>query len=51
MSILGTIRNTADNFAGIRVAIAGVEKSGKTTLICGAPDALLIPLEAGLCRS
>lgn len=47
MSILDTVRSSRDNYAGIRVAIAGVEKSGKTTLVCGAPGALLVPLEAG----
>ena len=32
---------------GLRVVIAGVEKIGKTTLACGAPNALLMPLEVG----
>ena len=32
---------------GLRIVIAGVEKIGKTTLACGAPAALLMPLEVG----
>lgn len=32
---------------GLRIVIAGQEKMGKTTLVCGAPDVLLIPLEIG----
>jgi hypothetical protein len=32
---------------GQRIVIAGVEKIGKTTLACGAPNSLLIPLEMG----
>lgn len=32
---------------GQRIVIAGVEKIGKTTLACDAPDALLVPLEQG----
>jgi hypothetical protein len=32
---------------GARIVIAGQEKIGKTTLACGAPRALLIPLEMG----
>ena len=32
---------------GIRVAICAQEKMGKTTLACGAPDSLLVPLEVG----
>lgn len=32
---------------GIRVAICAQEKMGKTTLACGAPGALLVPLEVG----
>lgn len=33
--------------AGQRIVIAGAEKVGKTTLACGAPNALLVPLEMG----
>lgn len=32
---------------GLRFVIAGLEKIGKTTLACGAPNALLLPLEVG----
>lgn len=32
---------------GQRIVISGVEKIGKTTLACDAPNALLIPLEMG----
>lgn len=32
---------------GIRVAICAQEKMGKTTLACGAPGSLLVPLEVG----
>jgi hypothetical protein len=45
--MLENIKSTKDSYAGIRIAIAGVEKSGKTTLVCGSPQALLIPLESG----
>ncbi len=33
--------------AGQRIVIAAKEKMGKTTLACGAPNALLVPLELG----
>lgn len=33
--------------SGLRLVISGVEKIGKTTLACGAPRALLIPIESG----
>ena len=46
MSVLATI-TTGNTPQGIRMVIAGVEKVGKTTLACGAPKALLIPLEVG----
>lgn len=32
---------------GLRIVIAGQEKTGKTTLCAGAPGALLVPLEVG----
>lgn len=32
---------------GIRIALCAQEKMGKTTLACGAPGALLVPLEVG----
>lgn len=32
---------------GIRVVICAQEKMGKTTLACGGPDSLLVPLEVG----
>lgn len=46
MSILNTI-NTNRVQGGIRAIIAGQEKMGKTTTACGAPGALLVPLEVG----
>jgi hypothetical protein len=33
--------------SGIRMVIAGQEKMGKTTISCGAPNVLLIPIEVG----
>ena len=45
--MLEQIKHTKDAQPGIRIVIAGVEKTGKTTLACGSPNALLIPLEAG----
>jgi hypothetical protein len=47
MSILNTITSGINNTAGLRIVIAGQEKVGKTTLTCGAPKALLVPLEVG----
>ncbi len=46
MSILGAVTTGASR-SGLRIAIAGAEKIGKTTLACGAPGALLVPLEVG----
>lgn len=46
MSILGSV-TTGVSRAGLRMVIAGQEKMGKTTLACGAPGALLVPLEVG----
>lgn len=46
MGILDSISHSSAK-TGIRVVIAGVEKSGKTTLCCNAPTPLLIPLEQG----
>jgi len=46
MSILGTISEGTQS-SGSRIVIGGLEKMGKTTLACGAPQALLIPLEVG----
>lgn len=46
MNLLATVNQ--NHFAeGIRVVIAGMEKMGKTTLACGAPYPLLVPLEIG----
>jgi len=45
--MLEQIKNSKENYAGLRLVVAGVEKVGKTTLACNAPNALLIPLEAG----
>ena len=48
MSLLNTIATNANSTPdGIRAVIAGLEKIGKTTLSCGAPKALLVPLERG----
>jgi hypothetical protein len=38
---------TGTRQVGARVVVSGVEKAGKTTLACGAPRALLIPMEMG----
>jgi hypothetical protein len=38
---------TGTRQVGARIVIAGQEKIGKTTLACGAPGTLLMPLEAG----
>lgn len=45
-SILGSV-TTGRTVQGQRIVIAGPEKIGKTTLACGAPGALLVPLEQG----
>lgn len=45
-SILGQV-TTGITQAGIRAVIAGGEKIGKTSLVCGAPSVLLVPLELG----
>lgn len=45
-SILGGV-TTGRTMLGQRLVIAGPEKVGKTTLACGAPGALLVPLEIG----
>lgn len=47
MSLLSQVTTSDQNKPGIRAVIAGNEKIGKTTLVCGAPDVLLIPLEIG----
>lgn len=44
MSILGQV-TTGGRRTGQRIVIAGQEKTGKTTLAMGAPNALLVPLE------
>ncbi len=46
MSLLDTITMGIKK-EGLRGVIAGVEKIGKTTLACDAPNCLLIPLEIG----
>ncbi len=38
---------TGTRQVGARIVISGVEKAGKTTIACGSPRALLIPLEMG----
>jgi hypothetical protein len=45
-SALDTIESVTRQ-VGARIVVSGVEKIGKTTLACGAPSALLIPLEMG----
>lgn len=45
-SALDSIR-TGTKQVGARIVISGQEKIGKTTLACGAPGALLVPLEMG----
>lgn len=47
MSLLSQIKSTDQNRPGARIVISGGEKIGKTTLVCGAPDVLLVPLESG----
>ena len=46
MSILST-RKSGPSSNGQRIVIAGVEKIGKTTLACDAPNVILVPLEQG----
>src|SRR5262245_19285598 len=46
MSILAAVTQGVTR-AGLRIVIAGQEKMGKTTLVAGAPGALLVPLEVG----
>lgn len=45
-SMLGSV-TTGISKMGQRLVISGVEKIGKTTLACGAPGALLVPMEVG----
>lgn len=48
MGLLQTIAQSSSQTPnGLRAVICGQEKIGKTTLACGAPKALLIPLEDG----
>src|SRR5438477_580534 len=47
MNFLSTIARGNATQEGQRIVISGVEKVGKTTLACGAPGSLLIPLEIG----
>jgi len=46
MSILQAINHSSVR-SGIRAIITGVEKVGKTTMLCSVPKPLLIPLEQG----
>ncbi len=46
MSILGAV-TTGASTGGLRIAIVGVEKIGKTTFTSGSPNSLLVPLEVG----
>lgn len=46
MGILDYVNHSSQR-AGIRAVIAGVEKIGKTTMACSAPNTLLVPLEQG----
>jgi len=45
-SMLGSVTEGVTT-TGQRIVICGVEKIGKTTLACGAPRPLLVPLEVG----
>jgi hypothetical protein len=45
-SALGSIETGARQVGG-RIVVSGQEKIGKTTIACGAPGVLLIPLEMG----
>lgn len=45
-TILGAVTEGTSR-SGIRMVVAAVEKTGKTTFCAGAPNALLIPLEVG----
>lgn len=46
-NFLSQVTHTTSMQTGIRIVIAGVEKAGKTTMACGSPRPLLIPLEQG----
>ena len=46
-NLLSQVTHTTSNLTGLRIVFYGAEKIGKTTLACGAPEALLIPLEQG----
>jgi len=46
-SFLSQVTHTNTSQTGLRIVIYGAEKIGKTTLCCGAPGTLLIPLEQG----
>lgn len=46
MNILSQVSNAPSQY-GLRIVISGQEKTGKTTLACNAPNALLIQLEQG----
>lgn len=47
MNILNQVSTGASSQDGQRIVIAGSEGLGKTTLGCGAPGVLLVPLEMG----
>lgn len=44
-SILGGVTVGVTQMSGQRIVIAAVEKMGKTTLTCNAPNVLLVPME------
>src|ERR1035437_516742 len=46
-NLLSQVTHTLQTTTGVRVVIGAVEGCGKTTLACGAPKPLLIPLEQG----
>lgn len=46
VSILSAVNNTVRK-EGVRIAIAGGEKVGKTTLVSSAPNSIFVPLEIG----
>jgi hypothetical protein len=46
-NFLSQVTHTTQSSTGIRIVVYGAEKIGKSHLCCGAPNALLIPLEQG----
>lgn len=46
-NLLSQVSHTSTTQVGIRVVLFGQEKIGKSTMACGAPNALLVPMEQG----